>query len=282
MKKILILGAILTAAIVIPGLASATHLTEVTGNANCSGWDASVTVQWRSTVYAGDLDYSVVLFDEDGFEVTRSEWAGEITRTDGQIETYLFDGLWDMQLCGNFTVVGTFHLVAPWPGNPDEESTMEFTAAFTCECNEPGDCFLTPGYWKNHPESWAQDTLMLGGVELSQDELMDILNSPVRGDATVILAHHLIAAKLNVLNGADASIQSTIDDADDYLAMHPVYSRPGNNEGRQDALALKDLLADYNEQGCEDEADGDDEESDKSAAGSVETKNWGGLKALYK
>jgi hypothetical protein len=279
MKRTLILGTILTALILLPGLASATHITEVTGNADCEDWNASATVHWRSTVFAGDLDYSVVLFDAGGAEVTRFEWAGAITRDENVDTTYLYGDMWNMDLCGDYTVVGTIHVSAPYPNNPNEESTMEFTTSFTCICDEPGGCFLTPGYWKNHTENWAQDTLMLGGVELSQDELLAILNAPVRGDATVILAYHLIAAKLNVLNGADDSIQSVIDDADAYLAMHPVFSKPGRNDGRQDALDMKTTLCNYNEQGCEDDDEEEEEGGEKAA---VENLSWDSLKAQYR
>ena len=43
---------------------------------------------------------------------------------------------------------------------------------------------------------------------------------------TVILAKHLIAAKLNVISGADDGIETTTDAADQFLADHPVGSRP--------------------------------------------------------
>jgi len=67
------------------------------------------------------------------------------------------------------------------------------------------ECAFTQGYWKNHPEAWPVDQLTLGGVQYSKQELLAIFNEPVRGNGLISLAHQLIAAKLNIANGADAS-----------------------------------------------------------------------------
>jgi len=80
-------------------------------------------------------------------------------------------------------------------------------------------CTLTQGYWRNHPEVWPADAMTLGGAGYTQDQLIVILSTPPRGDATYILAHQLIAAKLNVMSGADSSgIAATIANADAWLA----------------------------------------------------------------
>jgi hypothetical protein len=90
--------------------------------------------------------------------------------------------------------------------------------------------------------------LQLGNVTYTQEQLLAILHQPVRGNGLVSLAHHLIAAKLNVANGSDPScIQQTIADADALigdLVVPPVgtgYLAP------RDVEALKDMLEDYNE-----------------------------------
>ena len=57
--------------------------------------------------------------------------------------------------------------------------------------------------------------LQLGNVTYTQEQLLDILHQPVRGNGLLILAHQLIAAKLNIAAGADPScIQETIAEAD--------------------------------------------------------------------
>lgn len=74
-------------------------------------------------------------------------------------------------------------------------------------CKEP----LTQGYWKNHPEAWINDPatsinpfiLKIGSKTYDGTEaLIGVLDQPVKGDARIILAHQLIAARLNVENGA--------------------------------------------------------------------------------
>ncbi|MEE9618047.1 MAG: hypothetical protein V3T90_13735 [Anaerolineae bacterium] len=76
-------------------------------------------------------------------------------------------------------------------------------------------CVYGLGYWKNHPDVWTVDSLILGNEIYTQAELLGLLNEPTMGDASLILAQQLIAARLNVANGADNStIAATIAAAD--------------------------------------------------------------------
>jgi len=105
------------------------------------------------------------------------------------------------------------------------------------------------GYWKTHPNAWPVNSLTLGNRVYSAAELLSIMNNNVSvGNGLISLAHHLIAAKLNVANGEDASIQSTIDAADALIGNLVV---PPVGAGYLDPTtvnALKDLLEAYNEQ----------------------------------
>ena len=57
--------------------------------------------------------------------------------------------------------------------------------------------------------------LQLGNVTYNRQQLQSIMENAVRTNALVSLAHQLIAAKLNIANGADSScIQATIAAAD--------------------------------------------------------------------
>jgi hypothetical protein len=78
---------------------------------------------------------------------------------------------------------------------------------------------LTQGYWKNHTSVWANQLLPLGAASDDQSVSESILQSPVRGDASVGLAHQLIAALLNiVVGGTDSTpIAKTIADAETLL-----------------------------------------------------------------
>jgi len=105
-------------------------------------------------------------------------------------------------------------------------------------------CVLTQGYWKTHPCEWpapfvpgtpdptdlngnkipdnmegqcartknpneqcpcdATNTLTIGSLAYTQCQLLCSVDQPGEGNALVILAHQLIATKLNMLNGASA------------------------------------------------------------------------------
>jgi hypothetical protein len=90
-------------------------------------------------------------------------------------------------------------------------------------------CTRTQGWWGNAPagqQRLVQLVTAVGGITLgnrvySAAELDAILDSPTRGNALVILAQQLIAAKLNVMNGADDSAIS----ADIALAESLIGSR---------------------------------------------------------
>lgn len=84
-------------------------------------------------------------------------------------------------------------------------------------------CTFTWGYWKNHgpdpsgnnTDVWPVHTLLLGTVSYNGTQLKSILDTPVAGNGLISLAHQLIAAKLNIANGANGStIAATITAAD--------------------------------------------------------------------
>src|SRR6266508_3081662 len=118
-------------------------------------------------------------------------------------------------------------------------------------------CPLGQGYWKNHPSDWPVDTLTLGTVSYTQEELLSILNTPVKGDASLILAYQLIAAKLNAANESNpCSIQATIAAADALIGDRtiPISPKitPNSPEGQQ-MVSLAATLEQYNSQvtpGC--------------------------------
>jgi len=114
-------------------------------------------------------------------------------------------------------------------------------------------CVYSLGYWKNHPDVWTVDSLILGNKIYTQAELLGLLSEPTRGDASLILARQLIAARLNVANGAGSStIAATIAAADIWLANYagrlPYDVSPSLPEGQQ-AVALANTLEQYNDGG---------------------------------
>jgi len=67
------------------------------------------------------------------------------------------------------------------------------------------NCTFTQGYWKNHEGNWPVSSLTLGTVVYTKAQLLSILGQQAQGNGLLILAHQLIAAKLNIAYGADPS-----------------------------------------------------------------------------
>ncbi|MCC6354921.1 MAG: hypothetical protein IT577_13615 [Verrucomicrobiae bacterium] len=119
-------------------------------------------------------------------------------------------------------------------------------------------CQKTQGYWKNHEEAWPVTSLTIGSVTYSQSELLALLNQSTRGNASLILAHQLIAALLNLASGSDTSIQSVVDQANDLLAQYPgslPYDVSKCSPERSLMIQLGEELDTYNNS-CEDDCDG--------------------------
>lgn len=109
------------------------------------------------------------------------------------------------------------------------------------------NCTYTLGYWKNHTGVWPVTNLTLGTVNYTAAELLSILNQPAGGNKLVILAHQLIAAKLNLANGADPSAAAaTIAAADALIGGLVVPPVGGDNLPANPATGYANLLDDYN------------------------------------
>jgi hypothetical protein len=107
-------------------------------------------------------------------------------------------------------------------------------------------CVHSHGFWKNHPEAWPVMEILIGDVTYTQEQALAILKNPTKGDATYILAHQLIAAKLNIAEGAaSGDIEPTIKEADAWFIAYPIGSDPSNPE-REVGIALAETLDDYN------------------------------------
>jgi hypothetical protein len=281
MKTILKIS-VLMAVLALPGLASATYLQDVTGMADCDGFTANFCVKWGSAPYA-DICYTAVLTDDSGAEIAAFDMCDRIdTPVPSGPYPYkecglTYTGMWAVSdLCGTYTATVYMEMTATSSQTGHTDVTYgEFTATFDCECFEV--CNYTPGFWKNHEEDWPVMELTLGGVTYGQDALLEIMDTPVRGDATIILAYHLIAAKLNVLSGSDPSIGGAIDEADALLMANPIGSKP-EGDARDMILDVKNMLAGYNELGC-----GEDEEPCLDKALPNETSSsWSELKANFR
>ena len=80
-------------------------------------------------------------------------------------------------------------------------ASIAISTALACETR-------TPGYWKNHPEAWPTITAtderwgLTPNFEFTMDpeEAMEILLTPVKGDARINLQQKVIAASLSILS----------------------------------------------------------------------------------
>jgi hypothetical protein len=114
------------------------------------------------------------------------------------------------------------------------------------ECSS--GCTLTQGYWKNHSDDWPVSGLTLGTVAYTTSELLSIYGAPVAGNGLISLAHQLIAAKLNIANGANPSAISGSITAADALIGSLVVPPVGSGSLEPSATsALVTALTNFNE-----------------------------------
>ncbi len=137
------------------------------------------------------------------------------------------------------------------------------------------NCTYTQGYWKNHPGLWPVSSLTLGTVTYTSAQLLQIFNQPAAGNGLLSLAHQLIAAKLNIAQGAvpPAGVSTAIASADALISNKvcpPIgagYLSPGSTSG------LTNTLDDFN-----------NGVTGPGHCGSVPARmsTWGELKSIYR
>jgi uncharacterized repeat protein (TIGR01451 family) len=144
------------------------------------------------------------------------------------------------------TSVGTLSNFASATGSPRGDGTFEFagtspTVTTVVEAPVGNACPATPGFWKNHSTSapgnqanlWPVGSLTLGSHTYTEAQILTLFANfqpSGSGDASMILAYQLFAAKLNVLSGtANAgSIAGAIASADALLSQAGTGSLPYN------------------------------------------------------
>jgi uncharacterized delta-60 repeat protein len=86
----------------------------------------------------------------------------------------------------------------------------------------PSPCPRSYGFWRTHLQAWPISSLDLGSQHYGTADLFALLHSPAKGDASVILARELIAAKLNLAAGAGSGeLEAIVAVADGLLAQFP-------------------------------------------------------------
>ncbi len=129
------------------------------------------------------------------------------------------------------------------------EGKATFTFDMSCGSMPEAPGVSGHGYWKNHPDAWPVDSLMIGGRSYTKAQIIAILRMGEKGDKTKHMLRELVAAKLNVAAGNDGScVQEAIDMADEWLTRFPVYSgvRASSLTWKR-IMGVVKTLADYNE-----------------------------------
>jgi hypothetical protein len=196
----------------------------VTVTAGASGAPAGFSLQWVTKdvldANGGVWPLDETLFCKAGFSgnafghVFNLSAGASTTVTLGDI---LFDTPGASSSCVDELICGTEYVFRAFAHATSTMFKSDWSVYQTCGtdvCAE--DCVSGQGHWKNTSDPWPVESLMLGNTNYIKDQLLSIFNTPPAGNGLISLAHQLIAAKLNVANGAvpTVEIQDAIDDAD--------------------------------------------------------------------
>lgn len=142
----------------------------------------------------------------------------------------------------SFTLSGSATLISC--GGTVTNNTVDISSTANLTCPPGTTPPLTWGFWKTHTSFWPVSTLTLGTVTYTKAQLINILGTPVGGDASINLAHQLIGAMLNLLNGSNPdSISATVSDANDDLGNGTI---PQGVTARSTPTLYQDMVGDAN------------------------------------
>ncbi len=152
-------------------------------------------------------------YSGNAFESRYNLLAGQSPSPDIMIGDMMFDNGASTN-CNEPLLCGTKYVFHAFSHANSKLKRSDWTADLVCKtlaCSKEPTCTFTQGYWKTHgpiptgnnSNVWPVTSLSLGSVAYTDLQLLSILNKPVQGNGLIALAHQLIAAKLNVANGAD-------------------------------------------------------------------------------
>ena len=138
------------------------------------------------------------------------------------------------------------------------------------------DCVHSQGYWKTHPASWPVSNIRLGNVIYTKTQALAIWNTPAAGNGLISLAHQLMAAKLNMISGAQApaAILNAVSAADALIGTRIIppigsgFLLPSQTSG------LTDILEGFNTEENLDVA--------CVATTRIQPATWSDVKAIYR
>jgi uncharacterized delta-60 repeat protein len=179
-----------------------------------------IAVQSDGKILAAGYAFGKTLYD---FAVVRYTSAGAEDPTfgvSGRVTTDFFgrnDGIRGVVVQQNGGIIAA--------GGAQDETTGYFALtrySSAVSTSAPEGCPHSEGFWKKHDELWPVRTLTLGSQSYSAAELLRILSSPVKGDASILLAREVIAAKFNIAVGSGSpEVAADVASADGLLAAYP-------------------------------------------------------------
>ncbi len=187
------------------------HVQDPSGNP-VAGVRLSTSSFWNETLMLGDLPAG-------GWSAYPLYDYSPVTDALGNVTLWLFP-----------TDADTYTFTATPPvGSPyavfavhDISVVSDMTEVLVLQYEEPPTptaCPLSQGFWKNKVEFWPVNSLIVGSQSYSLTELIEILHTAITGNASLILAHQLIAAKANIKWGSDPTpIADVIALADSLLS----------------------------------------------------------------
>ena len=207
----------------------------VTTSSGPEGGSGTAAINWASATITTETDECVDVTDDNlGVPGTLGTvCAGTADKTFNYPLTFGTPDTADVQLeCGENTHTNTATSVTNDTDTPD---TSSWTVTATVECNV--GCTLTQGYWKTHsqfgPAPFDDAWFTIGDVDgdgTSEGAAERFFSSgktwyqilwtpPSGGNAYLQLAHQYIAAKLNIVNGADttAAVNAAIAGAEAFF-----------------------------------------------------------------
>ena len=227
----------------LPLTATAGCFSVCIANTNVKGVQGDVTITNLPTVSANVA--ATVQVQCNGTDVTGATQALGPVSVAGQSSTTIPYSI-------SFTpVTGCAYTVVTTATSSRISRSSILTTPFAADCiDQPcgtTGCTLTQGFWKNHSGNWPVTTLTLGTVTYTETQLLAILNQPVKGNGLVSLAHQLIAAKLNLANGASGTaISGTIASADSTIGGLVVPPVGGGSLSTSSVGSLVSLLDQFN------------------------------------
>lgn len=228
---------VLNAWILVPALASAAAYDTPTCAFYAKG-QAKIGLEVTAGASGAPAGFTVVWMKHQDYLDAGSQWVNPHIASFGGIPTLNLWGAWTFQLgAADEAVVEMGDLFDETGVAATNTSELEPSTAYIFRVFANGDangtasspsadvvvstnsirnCTYTQGFWKTHPEDWPVLSLAVGGMTYTQAQLLSIFNTPAAGNGLLSLAHQLIAAKLNLANGATpgATVLAQINAAD--------------------------------------------------------------------